>query len=224
MAAPTLARILSTLRRLYSAPARAPIRDPFRLILWEQVAYLATDAQRKVAYDALADRVGLAPSAIAAAPHATLQAVTRLGGAIAADVRANRLRQSAELVLRKWNGDLGQALGLPYPQARKAMAEFAMIGEPGADKILVFTGKVRRLPLDSNGLRVLSRIGLITADKNYSRMYRGAQEVLAPSLPKGADALIAGYELLRRHGQELCKTNVPACHLCPVRPSCAYVT
>ncbi|HKV50277.1 MAG TPA: hypothetical protein VJO52_03675 [Gemmatimonadaceae bacterium] len=223
MAPTTLGRILATLRRFYGAPARPVTRDPFRLVLWEQVGYLATDAQRKVAYDALQARVGLAPADIAAAPHATLRAVTRLGGAIAADVRANRLRQSAELVLRKWNGDLGQALRVPYPQARKAMAEFAMIGEPGADKILVFAGKARRLPLDSNGLRVLSRIGLITADKNYSRMYRRAQEVLAPSLPKGDDALIAAYELLRRHGQELCKTNAPACHLCPVRPSCAYV-
>jgi endonuclease-3 len=223
MAAATLPRILAALRRFYGAPARATIRDPFRLILWEQVGYLATDAQRKVAFDALRNQVGLEPADIAAAPHATLRAVTRLGGAIAADVRANRLRQSAELVLRKWNGDLGEALRLPYPKARKAMAEFAMIGEPGADKILVFAGTARLLPLDSNGLRVLNRIGLISADKNYSRMYRRAQEVLAPSLPKRQDALIAGHQLLRRHGQELCKTNAPACHLCPVRPSCAYV-
>lgn len=224
MAPITLGRILSALRRFYGAPPRAPIRDPFHLILWEQVGYLAADAQRKAAFDALRAQVGLAPARIAAAPHATLQAVARLGGAIAADVRANRLRQSAELVLRRWDGDLREALRLPYPQARKAMAEFAMIGEPGADKILVLAGKARLLPLDSNGLRVLSRIGLIGADTNYGRMYRRAQEVLAPSLPKGHDALIAAHQLLRRHGQELCKTNAPACHLCPVRASCAYAS
>src|SRR6185437_15895072 len=152
MAPTTLGRILSALRRFYGAPPRAPIRDPFHLILWEQVGYLAADAQRKAAFDALRTRVGLAPARIAAAPHATLRAIARLGGAIAADVR--------------------EALRLPYPQARKAMAEFAMIGEPGADKILVVAGKARLLPLDSNGLRVLSRIGLIGADTNYSRMYR----------------------------------------------------
>lgn len=222
MATRTLARILATLRRFYGAPAHPAIRDPFHLVLWEQVGYMASDPKRQVAFDALRTRVGLAPDDIAHASHATLQTITRLGGAIAADLRATRLHQSAELVLRRWNGDLREALRLPYREARKAVAEFAMIGEPGADKILVIAGKARLLPLDSNGLRVLSRIGLIDADKNYSRMYRRAQEALAPSLPKGHDALIAAHQLLRRHGQELCKTNEPACHLCPVRPSCAY--
>ena len=58
-----------------------------------------------------------------------------------------------------------------------------MIGEPGADKILVIMKRARLLPLDSNGLRVLSRVGLISEAKDYRTTYRRAQETLAPSLP-----------------------------------------
>ncbi len=97
-----------------------------------------------------------------------------------------------------------------------------MIGEPGADKILVFAKRARLLPLDSNGLRVLVRLGLITAKKDYRATYRRAQESLAPALPRDPDSLIAAYHLLRRHGQELCRRREPACDRCPLRAYCAF--
>lgn len=220
----TLGRVLGTLRRCYGKPPNPVTRDPFQMIVWEQVGYLVTDAQRKVAFDALGTEVGFSPHAIAAASDATLRRIAQLGGHMAADSRGNRMRQSAELVLRRWDGDLRNALQLPLPQARKALMEFVGIGEPGADKILVFNGKTRALPLDSNGLRVLGRIGLIVEEKDYRRTYRNAQAVLAPSLPKGHDALIAAHQLLRQHGQVLCKTNAPLCHTCPLRPACRYAS
>lgn len=224
MTATTLGWVLATLRRCHGTPPNPVTRDPFQMILWEAVGYLVTDAQRKVAFDALRTEVGLTPDAIAAASDGTLQRIARLGGHMAADARGNRMHQSAELVLRRWDGDLRNALRLPLPQARKALMEFVGFGEPGADKILVFNGKARALPLDSNGLRVLGRIGLIVEDKDYRKTYRNAQAGLAPSLPKGHDALIAAYQLLRQHGQVLCKANAPMCHTCPVQPSCKYAS
>lgn len=224
MTTTTLGRLLATLRRCYGEPAPPVVTHPFQMILWEAVGYLCTDAQRKAAFDALRARVGLEPEAIANASDATLHAVARLGGAMAADSRGRRMRQSAELVLRRWDGDLESALRLPESKARKALTEFGGIGEPGADKILVFNGKARRLALDSNGLRVLGRVGLITEEKDYSKTYRNAQQSLGPALPKGRDALISAYQLLRQHGQVLCKTNAPACHVCLLRPSCRYAS
>jgi endonuclease-3 len=224
MATLSLGRLLAALRRCYGTPPQPVTADPFHMILWEQVGYLVSDAQRKVAFDALRSQVGLSPEAIASASEGTLGRIARLGGATAADERGTRMRRTAELVVRRWNGDLGAALRLPVPEARKALTEFAGIGEPGADKILVFAGTARVLPLDSNGLRVLGRVGLIALEKDYRKTYRNAQARLAPSLPKTPGALIAAHQLLRQHGQTLCKTNAPACHVCPVRPSCAYAS
>jgi endonuclease III len=220
----TLRSTLAALKRFYGKPASPVGRDPFRLILWEQVAYLVSDVQRRQAFRALQARVGLTPGAILGASAAELRAIARLGGPIAAPVRAARLRQSAELVLGRWDGDLRAALRLPVDQARKALAQFAMIGEPGADKILVFTRTARLLPLDSNGLRVLQRLGFTTEARDYRASYRRAQETLAPQLPRDFAGLIAAYYLLRQHGQELCRRSAPDCPRCPLRTQCPSAT
>jgi endonuclease III len=216
----SLPAILRTLRARYGKPPGPVSADPFRLVLWEQVAYLAPDARRQEAYAALGARIGLAPAAIAAAPAAQLTAIARLGGSIAAPIRAERMRRSAQLVLQKWRGDLRAALKLPLPQARKALAAFAMIGEPGADKILVFTGAARLVPLDSNGLRVLQRLGIAVDSGDYRRAYRSAQAALAPVTPRTRRACVDAYYLLRQHGQETCRRNEPRCPECPLRSGC----
>src|SRR5881396_4416698 len=169
---PTLRSVVTALRRYYGKPSAPISRDPFHLVLWEQVGYLVPDAQRRRAFSALRTTVGLQPTAVVAAPPSKLETIARLGGSIAVRVRASRLRESAELVLGRWDGDLRTALRLPLPQARRALAQFPMIGEPGADKILVFTNRARLLPLDSNALRVLVRLRLTTEAKDYRGTYR----------------------------------------------------
>jgi endonuclease III len=220
----SLRSVVTALRRQYGKPPRPVSRNPFQLVLWEQVAYLAPDAQRRRAFSALRTTVGLRPTDIVAATPAKLETIARLGGSIAAAARASRMRESAELVLGRWDGDLRTALRLPIAEARRALAQFPMIGAPGADKILVIAGKARLLPLDSNGLRVLGRLGLIRVAKDYGATYRRAQETLAAELPKDREWLVAGYGLLRLHGQELCRRTAPSCRLCPFRVPCPSST
>jgi endonuclease-3 len=216
--------VLAALLRYYGKPTPPISADPCQLILWEQVAYHVPDARRRAAFQTLRTSVGLTPVAILAAPIATLRAIARQGGSIASSVRAERLQRSAELVISRFDGDLRNALRLPLAQARKALARFAMIGEPGADKILTFTKSARVLPLDSNALRVVQRLGLATEAKDYRSSYRQAQAALAPQLPKSPARLIAAAQLLRQHGQELCRRSVPECARCPVRSGCPYPT
>jgi endonuclease-3 len=211
------------IRRLaeFHGPPPAPFPgDPFAMILWEQVAYLATDAKRRAAFDALETRVGLTPIAIARAKPATLTAIARLGGAMVPEARAERMVTSAELVLREHDGDLARVLALPLPEARAALAAFPMIGEPGADKILASCGAARLVSLDSNGLRVVTRLGFVDEAKDYRAWYRAARA--AVTVPAGKDArwgADAGY-LLRLHGQVTCKRTAPRCRGCVLREVC----
>lgn len=78
------------------------------------------------------------------------------------------------------------------------------------------------LALESNGLRVLLRVGFAEEKKSYSASYRGVQQALAGQLPADYDELIAAHQLLRQHGQELCKRTRPLCEGCPVREDCRY--
>jgi endonuclease III len=216
----SLRPVVTALRRHYGKPAPPVSRDPFHLILWEQVGYLVPDTQRRRAFMALRKDVGLRPAAILAASPRTLERITRLGGSIAARSRAARLRESAERVIGRWDGDLGRALRLPVLQSRRALAEFSMIGEPGADKILAFTRQARLVPLDSNALRVVTRLGLTPEGKDYRSSYRRAQQALARAIPRDPEWPIRAYSLLRRHGQELCRRRSPACERCPLQRRC----
>ena len=57
-------------------------------------------------------------------------------------------------------------------------------------------------------------------EKDYGRVYRSAAEATAPELPSTFPKLIAARELLRRHGQELCKRTGPRCEACPLVARC----
>jgi len=78
------------------------------------------------------------------------------------------------------------------------------------------------LGLESNGLRVLLRLGFGEEKKNYTATYRSVQKAINVHLKEDYDWLIGAHTLLRQHGKELCKTNAPLCVKCPVRKSCAY--
>jgi endonuclease III len=168
----------------------------------------------------LRQNVGLNPERILAAPSSTLHDIGRKGILPAAS--SEKLRSIAEIAMTDFRGDLKPILKLPFQQAKKALKKFPSIGDPGAEKILLFARSHPVLALDSNGLRVLRRLGYGREDKNYSVSYRSAQEAAAPELPLDFDRLIEAYQLLRRHGQELCKTNHPRCEACPLRESCLY--
>ena len=222
MAEPNLfAAIVKKLEKFYGRPQPPKITDPLELILFENVAYLTDDDKRAAAFAALKKKIGTRPAQILKASPKQLEEITRMGG-IVPELRAQRLRQIAELVHFIFKDDLAAELKKPLPQAKKSLKKFPTIGDPGAEKILMFTRSYPVLALESNGLRVLLRVGFAEEKKSYSASYRGVQQALAGQLPSDYDALIAAHQLLRQHGQELCKRNQPLCEGCPLTAECRY--
>ena len=217
----TFTKIIDVLRRFYGDPEPPKITDPLGMILLENVAYLVSDERRERAFDALRKKVGLTPPQILTAHEETLLEVARLGGMLPA-ARVEKLRRIALIVLQEFDGDLDQALRLPLPKAKRALKKFSGIGDPGAEKILLFSKTDPILAVDSNGLRVLGRLGYGEQMKSYSATYRSAQEAVEHEMKKDFDWLIAAHQLLRHHGQQLCKTAKPLCAKCPVKASCHY--
>jgi endonuclease III len=214
--------IIRKLEKFYGRPKPPKITDPLELILFENVAYLANDEKRTAAFAALKKKIGTRPQQILKASQKQLEEITRMGG-IVPELRAQRLRQVAELVHFIFKDDLNAELKKPLPQAKKSLKKFPTIGDPGAEKILLFTGTYPVLALESNGLRVLVRLGFAEEQKSYSTTYRGVQQALAGQLPSRCDALIAVHQLLRQHGQELCKRTRPLCESgCPLTTECDY--
>lgn len=214
-------KIIDELQNFYGPPESPKIADPLGMILLENVAYLLSDDRREQAFNALRERVGLTPPEILMAHEEALLEVARLGGMHPA-ARVQKLRRIAQIALQEFEGDLDKVLKLPLAQAKKSLKKFSGIGDPGAEKILLFSKTHPILAPDSNGLRVLLRLGYGEEQKSYSSTYRSAQEAVKDEMKKDYDWLIAAHQLLRRHGQELCKTAAPLCPPCPVKSSCRY--
>ena len=138
------------------------------------------------------------------------------------DQRVNRLKEIALVAMNEFDGDVRNALKLSLPKAKQALRKFPSIGEPSAEKILLFTRAYPVLGLDSNGLRVLLRLGFGEEKKSYGATYRSVQDAIKNQLTEDYDWLIDTHILLRQHGKELCKTSRPLCDGCPVKKNCVY--
>jgi endonuclease-3 len=217
---PKLSARLDALEALYGPPAAVPSRDPLELILWENVGYLVTDEKRAECFKVLKKRVGTSAKALCAARIDVLQEIALLGG-MHPEARAEKLREIGELAL-ELGGDLRAVLAWPLPKARRAFQKFPGIGAPGAEKILLFTRTEPVFALESNGLRVLLRLGYGEESKNYSTSYKSVQQAVAGELERDCDVLIRAHQLLRKHGQELCLRTAPDCDSCPISRGCAW--
>jgi endonuclease-3 len=137
-------------------------------------------------------------------------------------LRARRLQEIASRIQKEFGGDLRRGLMGPLPQARKALKKFPNIADPGADRILLFSGVAPAAAVPSNCPHVLVRIQRGLERENYGVNYREAQQTIANEVAENVSARARAYLLLKRHGQELCKRTRPKCDICPVSSSCAY--
>jgi endonuclease III len=219
--APDFKKIVRKLESFYGELQSPKVTDPFELILWENVAYLVEDAKREKIFEELRRLVGLRPIDIFNASLDELDQVTKLSG-MNSHQRSARLKESALIALNEFGGDLSNALELPLRKAIKALKQFPGIGEPGAEKILLLARKSAVLALDSNGLRVMLRLGFGDEKKTYAGSYKSVREGVANQCGDDFDELIKAYQLLRQHGKVICKTSKPKCDECPVNSSCSF--
>ena len=218
---PEFKKLIACLKRRYGEPALPPARGPFELVLWENACYLLPDERRAAVFEGLRAQVGLEAGAIWNADRDTLLALARMGG-MRPETRVFRWREIARIAMSQFDGNLDRILDEPYAQASKALKQFPNIGGPGAEKILMFCGKSPGLPLEWNGLRVLTRVGWGRSQKNYGATYRSVQEALGPQLPRDAAYLSCAHLLLREHGKTLCRNNAPRCGECPAAALCSF--
>jgi endonuclease III len=216
----SLPQVIEQLKAFYGEPDPPEVTDPWELILWENVAYLVDDERRHEAMTVLRERVGISPAEILAAPAERLLEATSHG--IVPDQNVEKLRRCAEISLHEFDGDLRPILKRPLAQAKKALKRFPGIGDPSAEKILLFCHAFPLLSLESNGLRVLVHLGFAEEKPSYSTTYRLVQEAIKEELINEYPWLITAYQLLRRHGQELCRRSKPQCEKCPLRKECPW--
>jgi endonuclease-3 len=214
-----LREVAKALRSVYG-DLEVEITDPFEMVLLENAAYLVDDARRIATFRALKGAIGTSPEAILRHSVAKIAEVIASGG-MKPEHRAAKVRESAEVAKRIGLPLLRDAVRNDPDTAKKLLREFPSVGEPYADRILLFAGGHPRIAPESNALRVLCRLGFVEEAKSYSTTYRKAATRAAAEV-KDSETARTLHLLLRRHGQEVCKASEPRCGLCPLRKMCDW--
>jgi endonuclease-3 len=195
--------------------------DPYHFLVWWHSGYPASDATCAKGWNALNQEIGVEPQQLLAASPSKLAKALRAGGMVP-DVRARRLQDIAARVTDEFDSDLAAALAGPAGRARKILKTFPGIADPGADRILLWSGIAAVAAVPSNCPHVLVRIRRGPEGDDYGGTYREAQEAIEAEVPKTFEARQRAYLLLKRHGQEVCKRTKPKCPECPVSAACAF--
>jgi endonuclease-3 len=213
-----LERILSALEAHYGRVRVPPAARPYCLLLYANAGYPPSDRACEAGYAALEAKVGLSPDAILGAPKRRIVTALRVGG-IVPELRADRVRAIAKSKATSSSDpdDIGH---LPLAQARKLLKTFPTIGDPGADKILLFSRTEPTAAVPSNAHQVPLRLGFGNNAAGYAASYRSARTALDAELPRTFAARIRAYLLLRTHGEQICKRSKPLCDQCPVAQLC----
>jgi len=228
-----LTRILESLDELYGKQNAVGPSTPYEMLVFAICGYPANDGTCAKGFDALQREVGVSPKELLAAPKAKLTKCMRMGG-IVPELRAQRLKEIARAIKDRFGGDLTAVLkqklkeeskqaGKGIREAKKVLHEFPTIGEPGAEKILLFAKLATVAAVPSAQLHVPMRLFVGQEGKSYAADYRAAREILSTALPETYEARQRAYLLLKRHGQEICKRSKPKCEVCPLTAQCAYL-
>jgi endonuclease-3 len=211
---------IAKLATLYPSPK--PMSDPLALIVWENIGYLIDDTRRAALFEEFRTRVGLDADKIMRAQSSVLLDIAKRGG-MNPGTRVSRLKNIAAIARECDGGLLSTLKSLPLPKARTLLKKFPGIADPGADRILLFSGVSVQPALESNGLRVLVRLGFAPQQSSYGASYKAAVAVLEEQGTMERDWLMQAYVVLRAHGHALCKRAAPNCIACPLDKSCAHL-
>jgi endonuclease-3 len=217
----SLAQLLTELESFHGQQEACSPSDPYLFLVWWHCGYPASDASCSKGWDSLNRKIGVELKQILAASPASLTKALQ-GSGMFPELRAMRLKEIAARVQDEFGGDLRAALVGPAARVRKTLKSFPGIGDPGADRILLFAGLAPAAAVPSNCVHVAVRLLGRSESENYVQGYREAQRAIEAEIPKKFDARIRAYLLLKRHGQELCKRTNPKCAQCPVSSSCAF--
>jgi len=220
-ALPSVTKILDALEKHYGAQEPCWPSDPYLFLVWWYCGYPASDAACTRGWESLNRSIGTTTAQILKASPKELAAALKPGGMVP-EIRAMRLKEVAARVQDEFGNDLRGALAGSMDRARKILKSFHSIGDPGADRILLFAGLAPIAAVPSNCPQVLVRIQHGQERDNYGLTYREARERLEGDLPPAFDARSRAFLLLKRHGQELCKRTKPKCSDCPLWTACAY--
>jgi len=197
-----LERLVGELKQFYGL-LPAPPSDAFALFVWDTLAFKTTPQKRDLAFAALKRGHALTPDAMAKAAPKTVEDGVKLAGPYF-EQRLRAIRTGIAVFQR--TPDLPSRLSAPLPVAQEAASVLPQTHDGGAERMLLFAGTHRVLPMDAGTARVVNRLG-----------YDGAPDA---ELPHSLDLYRRVSLYLSHHAIATCTDADPHCTVCPLLHDC----
>jgi len=199
-----LERLVGKLKEFYGLLPTPP-SDAFMLFVWEVLSFQAPPLKRDAAFGALKRNLSLTPDSMSKVAPKKLEESVKLAGSYF-EQRLRALKTGTTVFQR--DPDLPAAIKGPVPAAQEALSTLPQMGEGGADRMLLFAGDHRVLPMDTAVRRLVRRLGY--------------DEVPDKELPESLDAWKRASVYLSHHAAVTCDDKEPHCGVCPLKSDCPY--
>lgn len=188
-------------------------RGPFEILVQTVLSQNTNWRNTKLAFDRLMKKFRT-PKQLAEADAREIQKLIEPAGLH--QMKSGRLKQIAQIICDKVNGDLGRVIRKPIEEARGELLALPGVGYKTADCVLLFAAGRDVLPIDTHIFRVAERLGFISARDGYEAV-KTRLEGLVPSGRRGE-----AHILLIQHGRRYCNARTPLCEDCPIGDLCPY--
>lgn len=127
-------------------------------------------------------------------------------------VKAKRLRNVVDFLIREHDGSLDSLFAQPVETARGQLLSVNGIGPETADSILLYAGALPKFVVDAYTRRMLVRHDWLATPAKYDQM----QQLFEDNLDMDVELFNEYHALIVRLGVEYCKPT-PKCDECPLR-------
>lgn len=197
-----LERFANELREFYGLLPTPPA-DPFALFVWEVLSFQSTPQKRALAFAALKRHRALTPDSMSKIAQKKLEDSVRLAGP-PFEQRLRALRTGVTVF--QHHSDLEATVKEPLPVAQESLNVLPYMADGGADRMLLFAGGHRVLPMDAGTTRVVRRLGY--------------EEAPDEELPHSLEVYRRVSIYLTHHAASTCTEFDPHCGVCPLRDDC----
>ena len=197
-------RLIGALREFYGLLPTPP-SDAFMLFVWEVLSFQAPPIKRDAAFGALKRARALTPDSMTKVAPKKLAESVRLTGSY----QEQRLRAlKTGIMAFQRDPALAAAIKGPLPVAQEALGALPQMSDGGAERMLLFAGDHKVLPMDTGMWRLIRRLGYDEAPDS--------------ELPHSLDAYRRASIYLGHHAAVTCDEKEPHCHVCPLKSACPY--
>lgn len=206
--------VISRLLSRYGGVERTWRGDPFRGLVRTILSQNTGYKNVAMAYDQLEGDIGITPESLAGASIIRITEAVRPAGMH--KQRGRILKELAEAILQRFDGDIAPVLERPYDEARDELMSLPGVGQKTADVVLMFHAGRAIIPIDRHIFRISERLQIVPKKASYDQV-RAVLEAAAPP-ERYRDVHI----LLIRFGREVCKAQRPSCPECFLRDLCPF--